>query len=167
MGRRGPAPKPTILKLVGGNPGKRPLNTEEPVPPTGPIDPPPLVCLDAEAKGEWDRLVPTLQSTGIARPLDLAVLVQWCVTWSRFKKAAEFIAKGTTTLIVRNPQGVIVGVKELPQAKEFRQLQQLLIILSRELGITPAARSRITSIDPKAKKGKSETDLRRRFFGGA
>jgi hypothetical protein len=35
MGLRGPAPEPTALKLLRGNPGKRPLNTLEPKPPTG------------------------------------------------------------------------------------------------------------------------------------
>ena len=32
MGRRGPPPEPTPLKLWKGNPGKRPVNTREPVP---------------------------------------------------------------------------------------------------------------------------------------
>ena len=32
MGRHGPAPEPTALKLVHGNPGKRPINKAEPRP---------------------------------------------------------------------------------------------------------------------------------------
>ena len=34
MGRRGPAPKPTAIKILEGNPGKQKLNHNEPKPPT-------------------------------------------------------------------------------------------------------------------------------------
>ena len=33
MATRGRKPKPTALKVLEGNPGKRPLNDREPVPP--------------------------------------------------------------------------------------------------------------------------------------
>ncbi len=35
MGQRGPAPKPTALRILEGNPGKRPLNASEPRPRAG------------------------------------------------------------------------------------------------------------------------------------
>ena len=35
MATRGRKPKPTALKVLEGNPGKRPLNDREPVPPKG------------------------------------------------------------------------------------------------------------------------------------
>ena len=56
MGLRGPAPQPTALKVLRGNPGKRPLNKREPEPPT---DNPPHCPdhLDDVAKVEWNRLV--------------------------------------------------------------------------------------------------------------
>ena len=35
MATRGRKPKPTALKILEGNPGKRPLNENEPIPPKG------------------------------------------------------------------------------------------------------------------------------------
>ena len=37
MAKTGRKPKPTALKRLEGNPGKRPLNAMEPVPPTVPL----------------------------------------------------------------------------------------------------------------------------------
>jgi len=50
----GPPPTPTSLKILKGNPGKRPLNKKEPKPkleiPTCPAH------LCPEGKGEWKRV---------------------------------------------------------------------------------------------------------------
>ena len=35
MATRGRKPKPTALKILEGNPGKRPINENEPIPPKG------------------------------------------------------------------------------------------------------------------------------------
>ena len=69
---RGRRPKPTRLKVLTGNPGKRPLNTEEPMPeiaiPECPIE------LGPVAKREWDRLVGELASLRLLTNLDRAAL---------------------------------------------------------------------------------------------
>ena len=51
MGRR---PKPTHLKLIQGNPGKRSLNDAEPNPPRGVPSPPDHMT--SAAKEAWNRL---------------------------------------------------------------------------------------------------------------
>jgi phage terminase small subunit len=50
----GPKPKPTELKIIEGNPGKRPLNKNEPRPPR--LSPQCPNWLLPEAKKEWKRL---------------------------------------------------------------------------------------------------------------
>ena len=50
----GRKPKPTALKKLEGNPGKRELNTKEPVPEKGMPDCPKWLL--SEAKVEWNRL---------------------------------------------------------------------------------------------------------------
>lgn len=37
MATRGRKPKPTAMKILEGNPGERPLNEREPIPPKGNI----------------------------------------------------------------------------------------------------------------------------------
>ena len=51
---RGRPPKPTALKLLHGNPGKRPISDREPKPPKGETTCP--KHLDATAKTEWKRI---------------------------------------------------------------------------------------------------------------
>ena len=50
---RGRRPKPTHLKLITGNPGKRAINLREPKP--VPKMPEPPTALSAEARQEWDN----------------------------------------------------------------------------------------------------------------
>jgi phage terminase small subunit len=65
---RGRRPKPTRLKLLTGNPGKRPFNDTEPRPePVVPECPPELSEL---ARREWDRLAPELAKLRIVTNLD-------------------------------------------------------------------------------------------------
>lgn len=54
MAQRGRKPKPTALKVLEGNPGKRQLNVVEPKPRNKAPKCP--AWLDAEAKKEWRRL---------------------------------------------------------------------------------------------------------------
>ena len=60
---RGRKPKPTVLKLLDGNPGKRPLNDREPTAPQGIPEPP--NWLDDEARAEWFRTVKVLADMGV------------------------------------------------------------------------------------------------------
>src|SRR3954470_9706696 len=73
---RGRRPKPTRLKVLTGNPGKRPLNTNEPEPePAVPECPPELGPV---AKREWDRLVNELSSLRLLTNLDRGALASYC-----------------------------------------------------------------------------------------
>ena len=72
MGRRGP----TVLKLMAGNPGKRPLNKREPQPRrTTPRCP---AWLNKKAKTVWRRIVPELRDMGILTVVDGEALAAFC-----------------------------------------------------------------------------------------
>ena len=58
----GRKPKPTALKKLEGNPGKRKLNTKEPMPGKGMPDCPKWLL--PEAKKEWERLCVKLSEIG-------------------------------------------------------------------------------------------------------
>ena len=59
MARAGRRPKPSAIKRLEGNPGKRPINMREPKPDKK--APPCPKWLDPEAKKEWRRLSKKLE----------------------------------------------------------------------------------------------------------
>ena len=63
-GSRGPMPKPTALKLIAGNPGKRALNLSDGVNPRIEIPAPPK-HLGKSAVKEWRRITPILEELGL------------------------------------------------------------------------------------------------------
>lgn len=68
----GRKPKPTAVKKLEGNPGKRKLNTKEPVPAKGmPTCPNWLL---PEAKSEWKRLAELMNQMGVLTEVDRAHL---------------------------------------------------------------------------------------------
>jgi phage terminase small subunit len=170
MGERGPPPKPTVLKLIAGNPGKRELNFDEAIPaPMESNEPPPEVAADPRAASIWGRLVPDLAACGLARSVDWPVLTRYVLKLSRWIFLAEEIrriasekpsSKGTTYPIF-DESGRVKYVAEFPWASEWRTLDRDLRADERALGISPSARSRI-SVPSDVKK--TEDDLRRDFF---
>ena len=91
MGSRGPAPKPTYLKLLAGNPGKQKLNTREPKPRVGiPRCPDWLVPY---ARAEWRWTLGELRAMGILAVADKHAIVAYLQTYARWRTAEEFIAK--------------------------------------------------------------------------
>ena len=74
-GRR---PKPRLLKLITGNPGKRPLRPDEPEPIVGWPDKPPLSRV---ASAEWDRLARLLESEQRLTTADSSMLTGAALAW--------------------------------------------------------------------------------------
>ena len=96
---RGRRPKPTRLKVLMGNPGKRPLNENEPRPePEIPECPPELGPV---AQKEWHRLVGELASLRILTNLDRAALAAYCGAYALWAEATEALQKYGT--MVKSP----------------------------------------------------------------
>lgn len=136
MATRGRKPKPTALKALEGNPGKRPLNEHEPVPPKGTIRCP--AWLEAEAKKEWKRLAPSLEAMGVLTAVDITAFAGYCQAYARWKEAEEFISKHGS--IFQTPSGY---VQQVPQVSIAQQNLKIMQSFCSEFGLTPATRSRI------------------------
>lgn len=136
MAVRGRKPKPTALKVLEGNPGKRPLNELEPKPkkqaPSCPS------WLEPEAKKEWRRMAKTLESIGILTEIDKASFAGYCQAYARWKEAEEFLSKHGT--IFKTPSGYI---QQVPQVSIAQTYLKVMKDFSSEFGLTPAARTRI------------------------
>ena len=138
MAPKGRKPKPTALKLLEGNPGKRELNSLEPTPekkaPKYPS------WLDGEAKKEWRRLVKQLEDLGLLTQVDMAAFAGYCQAYARWKEAEEFISKHGT--IVKTPSGYW---QQVPQVSIAQTYLKIMHKFCEQFGLTPSSRSRIVS----------------------
>ena len=146
---RGRKPKPTELKKLAGNPGKRPLNRNEPKPgdkskPTCPR------YLGKTAKREWRRIAGELYEMGILTKIDQTMLAAYCQAFGRWVDAAEQLETTGGEILVssngnlyQNPWLAIVN----------RSMEQMAK-LAAEFGLSPSARSRLN-----VKPGRTEPTL--------
>lgn len=136
---RGRKPKPTALKRLRGNPGKRPLPAHEPdLPVIADASTPRELARDAQAIEEWRRLAPMLQAAKVLTDGDRASLIALCQVWSRYLTATAQLLDAD--LVVKSRHGhrqpnPYIGVAN-------RALAQCLKLWA-ELGLTPASRSRV------------------------
>lgn len=136
MATRGRKPKPTALKVLEGNPGKRPLNKKEPQPENkAPRCP---SWLEPEAKNEWRRMAKTLEAMGVLTEVDKAAFAGYCQAYARWKEAEEFLSKHGT--IFKTPSGYI---QQVPQVSIAQTYLKVMKDFCSEFGLTPAARTRI------------------------
>ena len=135
---RGRKPKPTGLKIVSGNPGKRPLNAREPNPeadlPTCPAH------LLPTAKVEWKRLARELYYLGVLTRLDRATLAGYCQAYGRWVEAEEKLI--ASPLLLKTPSGYVQQSPWLSVSNKQLELMGRYMV---ELGLTPASRSRIVT----------------------
>src|SRR5262249_37175962 len=135
-----PTPRvPTHLKLIRGNPGKRPLNKREPQP-KGLLSEAPD-WLTPDQKAGWDYAL-THAPLGLLRKLDRSILAVWVVAESLHAEANQKVR--ALGLIVKAPGGAPIQNPFLPIINK-----QALIMLraANELGFSPAARTRIQMPD--------------------
>jgi P27 family predicted phage terminase small subunit len=106
---RGRKPKPTKLKLIKGNPGKRKLNKNEPQPENTAPEMPSF--LQGEERNAWQYLVRELTRMGIIESCSRANMVVYCHFWTvavEAKTKLEELRKagdGTDPKVIKTKQG--------------------------------------------------------------
>lgn len=136
---RGPKPKPSALRRLQGNPGKRGCNHEEPQPPEGMPDCPDH--LNGIAREEWDRLAGVLHAMGVVTLVDRAALAAYCQCYGRWVEAEEKMQ--STPMLLKTATGY---VQQFPWLSIANKQLELMGRYMTELGLTPASRSRIVSL---------------------
>lgn len=135
---RGRRPKPTRLKLLTGNPGRRPLNQDEPRPEAVIPECPPE--LGPVAQKEWHRLAGELSALRILTNLDRAALAAYCGAYALWAEATENIQKFGT--MVKSPSGYPI---QSPYVAIANRQAEIMMRIASEFGFTPASRSRIAA----------------------
>lgn len=135
---RGRKPTPTHIKAITGNPGKRALNADEPIPvPAVPECPQEL---GAVARGEWDRLAGELSKLRLLTALDRAALATYCGAYELWAEATAAIQ--TYGSMIKSPQGFPM---QSPYIAVANRQAELMLRVASEFGFTPASRSRIAT----------------------
>jgi P27 family predicted phage terminase small subunit len=128
--------KPTALKKLQGNPGKRKLNKNEPAQVLGePLMP---LGLSAEAQEEWRGIVPLLLKMGLLTEADGKALAAYCSCYAQWMLAEKEIAQYGITL--RTESGYKVNPAVRVRSDALCQMKSFLI----EFGLTPASRSKLS-----------------------
>lgn len=137
--------KPTAVKKVQGNPGKRPLNKREPKPHPGmPAMP---AGMPAEACAEWQRMAPILEKMGVLTVADGPALAAYCKLHAQILQAEAAIKKyGIVVAQIDKDTGVAV-LKKNPAVTVKSECLRLVIAFQREFGLTPASRSKVSAIE--------------------
>ena len=152
MAGKGPAPTPTaILKLTGSKRAR--ARTAEPQIPAG-MPAKPATSAPGESAA-WDRLVGELDALKVLTRAERGIVQLTAETESQIADLSEVRRTQGSTVVRRDDRGVITGVQSAPWAKQEHLLRAQLKTLYGELGLTPAARTRVraeTTLD------KAETD---------
>ena len=143
---KGRKPTPTALRLLRGNPRKRPVNDREPTPTRASEDLAPPDWLDDAAKDEWRRLAPMLARLGVLTETDADALAAYCESWTTWKQATQKIR--TFGMVVKASKA---GV-ELPVISPYVKIAERALAHMRsflvEFGMTPSSRARIHTAAP-------------------
>ena len=146
MGRK---PKPTHLKLVTGNPGRRPLPAVEAQ--AVPALPSPPPHLSDDAKVEWGRVSEELYKIGLLSGIDRASIAAYCQAYGRWAIAERAIAEMgkrdllTGGLMIKTSNGNAI---QNPLVGTANKAMSDLVRYAAEFGMTPSARSRIIAAPP-------------------
>ena len=149
MGKRGPAPQPSILKYIRGNPGKDKLNENEPTPEM--IDeeyPAPEYLTDAGLQ-KWKEVIPMLIRMRVMTEADVEPIARYCAMWEQWKKNYEIVKKNGDTLTMWEPDPKRPGkervkyIQATPYATQMVKLADKLLRIEQEFGLTPSSRSQV------------------------
>ena len=152
MAKRGRKPKPTALKKLEGNPGKRPLNELEPMPQVTMLRCP--NWLEPEAKKEWRRLAPVLIGAGILTSADAVPFAGYCQAYARWKEAEEQVSRLGMVYKEKDTERVRPNPYIAIARSAFAEVKSL----AAEFGLTPANRTAIIANALTAEKSKRELD---------
>jgi P27 family predicted phage terminase small subunit len=142
---KGRIPKPTTVKVLQGNPGKRALPKNEVKPVVG--VPEPAGISNAAALDIYNDMAPRLKRLGLLTELDGSTLVRLCNCMMRYQQAEVDIEERGVTLQepVLSRDGNLVGhrykknpslITSVAMLKEIRSLSSLF-------GLSPADRARV------------------------
>jgi P27 family predicted phage terminase small subunit len=135
---RGRKPTPHNLRVIAGNPGKRPLRPPVQINPSLP-EPPDF--LSPVALAEWHRLVAEFAASRLLTALDRGALGCYVTAYGDWATAEAKIRE--QGLLMRTTSGRIT---RSPWAEISHQSMELMLKFGELLGLSPVARTRLSAV---------------------
>jgi P27 family predicted phage terminase small subunit len=132
---RGRKKTPAMIHHLHGNPGRRPINDQEPKPETGVPKKPDF--LSATAKKYWNYHAKRLDKAGILSKVDLGILSAYVTALATLDKAEKMLAEDGYT------QDTESGKKKSPWILIAKEARDQIRSIGSELGVTASSRARI------------------------
>src|SRR5882724_7393397 len=123
---RGRKKTPAMIHHLHGNPGRRPINDQEPKPETGIPKKPDF--LSATAKKYWNYHAKRLDQAGILSKVDLGILAAYCTALATLDKAEKMLAEHGYT------QQTEAGEKKTPWILIAKEARDQIRSIGSELG---------------------------------
>lgn len=135
---KGRKPKPTALKRLQGNSGKRKLNDNEPV--FGEIvDIKPPDWLEALAVAMWQTVMPELLANKILTVADIHNVEAFCMAYARWRQAEREITRLGVLIMDDNGR-----YSKNPAFTVVNETKKQMATFGGLLGLDPSSRSRLT-----------------------
>jgi P27 family predicted phage terminase small subunit len=131
VGKRGPKPTPTALKLVNGTRRSR-IQPKRPISGTYERSPQPPKWLSEVAKGYWRRLGPELAHSGRLNPDNLESFAILCEAYARHERAIRVLDDPETDWFPG-------GTRRHPAMLEAKEASAVALRYGQEFGLTPAS----------------------------
>lgn len=147
MSSAGRKPKPTAMKELAGNPGKRPLNQREPKPRV--VIPPCPKWLQGEARAEYKRTARMLVNLRVMTEADRVALAAYAHQYAKWLEAERMVQEQGAVLI-SDKGGAYINPWQNIANGALKTMRSLMA----EFGMTPASRTRI-SAEPDDSQPKS------------
>lgn len=143
---RGRKPTPTALRLLRGNPRRRPVNAHEPKPAALAGDLAPPAWLDEAAQAEWSRVAPMLGRLGVLTETDADALAAYCEAFTTWKQATQRLRQFGMVVKRSKADGELPVIS--PYVKIAHHAMQQMRAFLVEFGMTPSSRARIHTAAP-------------------
>jgi len=157
MAKPGPKTKPTKLKLLHGNPGKRKLPEDEVEPGHTVKIPMAPRYLDKVAKKEWKRIAKELHPMGLMANVDLTALSAYCSEYSKWIYSTGQIQKHG--MLIKAQSGFPMQSPYLQIANKAQAEMRKWLT---EFGMTPSSRAGMKVESPKPKSKAESFRARKR-----
>ena len=138
----GPPKKPTALKELAGNPGKKPLPKHEPKFSGIPTCP---KHLDKLARAEWKRMAAELKPLGLLTSADRAAFAVYCAMYSRWVQAEEKIAETAMVYTTHDANGKPKALIQSPYVGIANRAAEIMHKFLTEFGFTPSSKTRVSA----------------------